>query len=204
MVTNIVLTGVGGQGIIFVSRVLAESAKAANLGVYVGEVHGMSQRGGTVTSFIRIGDVHSSLVPAGETTILLGMEIGETYRAKQYISRNTWVVTNNRRIVPLSVSKDGAVYPQPAEIEGALRELSDNVLCLDAAKIAKASGAAIAENAAMLGAVVSTGGLPISKEVVREELLKRVKGKWQEQNLKAFRGGLKLGQQLLAAKHQKS
>jgi len=193
MNTNIVITGVGGQGAILVSHILAEAAKESGLTVYVGEVHGMAQRGGTVITYVRMGDVYSSLVAEGEATILLGLEIGESYRAKKYISPDTWVVTNKRKIIPLSVTRTGAVYPEVEEIESALRKYCKNLLSVDATNIAEESGNIISENIVMLGVMVSTNILPVNKEVIEGVLLRRIPEKWHEVNLKAFRTGFKKG-----------
>ena len=196
--TNIVITGVGGQGIILVSHILADSAKASGLSVYVGEVHGMAQRGGVVHTYVRIGDIYSSLVPEGEADIVLSLEMGEAYRARNYLNSESWVITNQRRIIPLSVVKGDADYPEAEEIEKALDGLGERTLSVDATKLARESGSEIAENVVMLGIMVATGVLPIEEEMIKEAIVDRVKEEWKEVNLKAFAAGLQKGQDLIA------
>ena len=190
---NIVITGVGGQGIISATKLIASAAKQSGYNVYVGEVHGMAQRGGSVVSSVRIGDVHSSLVSEGEATILLGMEIGEALRAQNYLSSESWVVTNKRKIIPLNITRSDNEYPNLTDIENQLKATTDKFISVDAKETAEKSGAVITENVVMLGVMASTDVLPIDKEVFLDVLDKEMKEGYKEVNKRAFKAGFEKG-----------
>jgi len=190
---NIVITGVGGQGIISATKLIASAAKQSGYNVYVGEVHGMAQRGGSVVSSVRIGDVHSSLVSEGEATILLGMEIGEALRAQNYLSPDSWVVTNKRKIIPLNITRSDNEYPNLTDIENQLKSTTDKFISVEAKGTAEKSGAVITENVVMLGVMASTDVLPIDKEVFLDVLDKEMKEGYIEINKRAFKAGFEKG-----------
>lgn len=186
---NLVITGVGGQGILSAANLIASAAKKSGHNVYVGEIHGMAQRGGSVISSVRIGDVHSSLVSEGEATVLLGMEIAESLRAKDYISSESWIVTNKRKIVPLNITRSGNKYPDINKIEEDLKSVTNKFISIDARKIAEKSGAVITENVVMLGLLASTSVLPIEKDVFLDVIDSEMKEQYIEVNKKAFKAG---------------
>ncbi len=194
MVHNIVITGVGGQGTLLVAHILAQAANEVGHTVHVGEVHGMAQRGGNVISYVRIGQVYSSLISPGEASLLLGLELGETYRALRYASEETWIVSSIRRIMPITVSTMDVEYPDQKEIIKAIEDLTANFLYVDALELARESGAAIAENIVLLGALLATGILPINLEQVEKIIQQRVPAQWQEANEKALHKGFEEGE----------
>ncbi|MBN1425552.1 indolepyruvate oxidoreductase subunit beta [Candidatus Fermentibacteria bacterium] len=150
--TNIRLATVGGQGGILASSVIAQTAFDARFVVKKREVHGMSQRGGVVTSDVRFGaTVHSPMVPEGAVDILLGFEQGEALRAVHDLKPEGIVIVNTQIIVPPIVATGKASYPEnPLE---ALRRSVARVYALDALRLAEEAGSAKAVSTVMVGAL---------------------------------------------------
>lgn len=187
---SIVLTGVGGQGVITGANILGKAAVNAKVGVFVSEIHGMAQRGGAVVCTVRMGDVSSPLLPAGTADVLLSMEPVEALRNICYVNKNTKVITDINPVIPFTVAVGGEQYPKVQEI---IKELSAHadVYAIDALKIAKDAGAVITKNTVMLGALAASGVLPFKPEVLLETILEGVSEKYKEVNKKAFERGMK-------------
>jgi len=117
METNIIISGVGGQGNLLASQILAKAAMNRGYRVRIGETHGMAQRGGAVTSHVRIGDVYGALVPEGRCDYLLGFEPVEALRQIRYMKKDGVAVVNEKPVVPVTVSIGDAVYPDPEKRE---------------------------------------------------------------------------------------
>jgi indolepyruvate ferredoxin oxidoreductase beta subunit len=188
-ITNILLAGVGGQGILLASEILAEAFMLAGYDVKKSEIHGMSQRGGSVVSHVRFGDrVFSPVVPEGEGDILFGFELMETYRYLSLLRPGAKVVTNNFCISPPSVLLGQQSYP------GGLAEkisvIFPDFLLVDGLKLAAEAGNAKAANTVLLGAV--SRKLEIQEDIWLTALEKMVPGKALEVNLKAFQMGRSL------------
>lgn len=184
--TNIVITGVGGQGVIMASYVLSQAAMADGFDVKQSEVHGMSQRGGSVLSHLRFGEkVWSPLVAQGTTDILLSFEPLEALRYINWLRPGGKLVYNTLRVNPSTVSSGLAEYP--ADIHDQIRQSWDNVVAIDANALALAAGNAKAANMVMLGAV--SGGLPFKDETWENIIAAVVPPKTVEANMRAFRLG---------------
>lgn len=184
--TNIVITGVGGQGVIMASYVLSQAAMADGFDVKQSEVHGMSQRGGSVLSHLRFGEkVWSPLVAQGTTDILLSFEPLEALRYINWLRPGGKLVYNTLRVNPSTVSSGLAEYP--ADIHDQIRQSWDNVVAIDANALALAAGNAKAANMVMLGAV--SGGLPFKDETWEKIIAAVVPPKTVEANMRAFRLG---------------
>jgi indolepyruvate ferredoxin oxidoreductase beta subunit len=183
---NIVIAGVGGQGVLLASKVLAESALASGMDVKQNEVHGMAQRGGSVISFVRIGkEVFSPVVIPGTADILISFEPLEALRYVHYLKPGGILVYNKVTINPSTVASGLAVYP--ADVEAQIAQACPGALGIDALAIAREAGNAKAVNMVMVGAVMKK--LPINAEVV-EGVVKAVsKDKGVDVNLKALNGG---------------
>lgn len=185
-VTNILLTGVGGQGILLASEILAEVFMLAGFDVKKSEIHGMSQRGGSVVSHVRFGDkVFSPVVPEGEGDILLGFELMDTYRHLSLLRPGAKVVSNNYCISPPSVLLGQQKYP-----EGLSEKISERFpgfLLVEGLRLAEEAGNPKAANTVLLGAV--SRKLDIDETVWLAALEKMVPAKAFEVNLKAFRSG---------------
>jgi len=187
---SIVLTGVGGQGVITAANILGKAAVNAKIGVFVSEIHGMAQRGGAVICTVRMGDVSSPLLPSGTADVLLSMEPVEALRNICYVNKKTKIITDINPIIPFTVAVGGEQYPKVKEI---FKELSDHaeLHTIDALKIAKDAGAIITKNTVMLGALAASGILPFKPEVLLDAILEGLPEKYKDVNKKAFEGGMK-------------
>lgn len=183
---NIVIAGVGGQGVLLASKVLAESALASGMDVKQNEVHGMAQRGGSVISFVRIGkEVFSPVVIPGTADILISFEPLEALRYVHYLKPGGILVYNRVTINPSTVASGLAVYP--ADVEAQITTACPGALGIDALSIAREAGNAKAVNMVMVGAVMKK--LPINAQVVEGVVRAVSKNKGVDVNLKALNGG---------------
>ncbi len=188
--TNIVIVGVGGQGILTSSQVIGRAAMTKGLDVFMSEVHGMAQRGGVVVTTVKLGEkVYSPLIGDGDADIVLGFEPVETFRAVSKASKDTWVITNTAPIVPFTVSTGKQTYPDIEEIFSAVDEVTDKFFKLEARQLAVEAGAAITQNIVMVGALTATGVLPMSKVEMLEAVKKSVPERFRDINEKAFLKG---------------
>jgi indolepyruvate ferredoxin oxidoreductase beta subunit len=183
---NIVIAGVGGQGVLLASKVLAESALASGMDVKQNEVHGMAQRGGSVISFVRIGkEVFSPVVIPGTADILISFEPLEALRYIHYLKPGGMLVYNTVTINPSTVASGMATYP--ADVEEQIRKACPGALGINALAIAREAGNAKAVNMVMVGAVMKK--LPINPQVIEGVVGVVSKDKGIAVNLKALKGG---------------
>ena len=187
---NIVLTGVGGQGVITAANILGKTAVKAGLNVYVSEIHGMAQRGGTVDCTVRIGDVSSALVANGTADVILSTEPIETLRYIKYSNKKTKIITDVTPMIPFTVSTGLEEYPNLDKIFQELKKYGV-LYKIDAVKIAKEAGSILTKNTVMLGALAGLGILPFKPELLLETILENIPNKYKEMNKKAFEAGLK-------------
>lgn len=188
-ITNILLVGVGGQGILLASEILAEACMLAGHDVKKSEIHGMSQRGGSVVSHVRFGrEVFSPIVPEGEGDILFGFELLETYRSLPLLRKGGYVVANDLRILPPAVLLGQEPYPDdlPQRISGKFPDF----LLVDGQTLAAEAGNVRAANTVLLGAV--SRRLPIAEEYWLAALEKMVPPKAVSINVTAFNKGRSL------------
>lgn len=184
---NILITGVGGQGVILMSELLGKAAVADGLRVRGSEILGMAVRGGSVTSIIRLGDeVYGPLIPMGKCDALVGMEPSEALRNIAYLSNANSVIINTAVTIPFSVSVGESKYPSLAEILKKLSQASDRVIQLDAAKLAQQAGKLLTTNIVMLGALFGTELLPIKMATIKETIQAHFPAKMAPLNTKAF------------------
>ncbi|MDR0541591.1 MAG: indolepyruvate oxidoreductase subunit beta [Dysgonamonadaceae bacterium] len=187
MKTDIILAGVGGQGILSVAAVIGEAALEDNLYMKQAEVHGMSQRGGDVQSHLRIGNrpIASDLIPLGQADIIISLEPMEALRYLPYLKKDGWIVTHSK---PFENIPD---YPELAQIMQAYETLPHKVI-LNAEQIAKDLGAPRSENMVLLGAASPYLPMDFSK---LENGIRRIFGKKGnevvEMNLRALEAGKK-------------
>ena len=180
---NILIVGVGGQGSLLASRIFGCYYMSRGLDVKVSEVHGMSQRGGSVITYVRSGRrVDSPLVPQGEADLLIGLELLETLRWLDHVKQDGAVVVNTRRILPMPVITGAMRYP--LDIEVAIRESGRRVVALDALALAKQAGDIRAVNVALIGAAAKL--METSQADWNEALTACIKPQFLEANLKAF------------------
>jgi indolepyruvate ferredoxin oxidoreductase beta subunit len=188
--TSIVLTGVGGEGVVTAANLLGKAAIKAKLNVFVSEIHGMAQRGGSVSCTIRIGNVSGPLVASGTADAILSSEPVETLRYIQYSNKNTKIITSINPVIPFTVSVGAEEYPN---IDLIFKELSNygELYKIDVVKIAKDAGALVTKNIVLLGALAALDVLPFKSEILLETILENVPPKYRDINKKAFESGLK-------------
>jgi indolepyruvate ferredoxin oxidoreductase beta subunit len=185
--TSVVLSGVGGQGILLAGEVLATAAMNSGFDVKKSEVHGMAQRGGSVVAHVRFGEkVYSPMAKLGEVDYLLAFERLEALRYLPMLKPGGTVVMNDQRIVPLSVTFGAGTYPE--KVEQMLAERAKAVEVIPALEIARELGNANVVNLVMLGALSTF--LPFSAEVWDKSLEEGVPKKFLELNKKAFARGV--------------
>jgi len=186
--TNIVLTGVGGQGVITAANILGKAAVNAKKNVFVSEVHGMAQRGGSVICTVRIGDVSSALVPTGKADIIVSTEPIEALRYIKYANKDTKIIADINPVVPYTVSVGGEKYPDINEVFKEI-ETHAKLIKINALKIANDAGARITKNIVMLGALSAADILPFKKEILMDTIIDSFPKKYIEINKKAFQEG---------------
>jgi indolepyruvate ferredoxin oxidoreductase beta subunit len=191
MNTNIVVAGVGGQGSILASHIIAEAAIRASgaekLNVRVGETFGAAMRGGAVASHVRIGAVEGPLVGKGQADMILALEPLEGLRVGiEYVKRGGVAILNKVPFPPVDVKIGAARYPAIEEIVDAFGQLGASVTVMDATELAIKAGTAKAMNVVMLGAAFASGLLPFDEEAMIGAIKERVPPKFLKANLKAF------------------
>jgi len=187
---NVLLVGVGGQGILTTSAILARSALKAGINVLTAETHGMAQRGGSVEVHVRFGDVDSPLIPYGSADVVVALEAVEALRYAQYMNENTIVLINNRAIIPPTVSTGSADYPEIDEILERLRKVTKNIKLVNASKIAEEVANTVqATNVVVIGMLAKLIDLPFGLDVIESALKEVLPEKLVEGNLKALKAG---------------
>ncbi|HBT78440.1 MAG TPA: indolepyruvate oxidoreductase subunit beta [Planctomycetaceae bacterium] len=186
MTTSVVFVGVGGQGILLASEIIAQAAVVAGFDVKTNEVHGMAQRGGSVVAQVRYGKkVYSPLIPRRTASVLGALEVVESLRWTDYLAADAFAVVSSQRIVPVTVSGGAATYPELNET--VLSRYFSNLVYLDAVEKATELGNAKASNVLLLGAMSTRLHLP--REAWEEAIRSSVKPKFVEINLRAFEAG---------------
>ncbi len=187
--TNILIVGVGGQGTLLTSRIIAQVAVQMGYDVKVSEVHGMAQRGGSVVSQVRYGKkIYSPIIKKGDADIILAFEKVESARWLDYLKSDGMVIINNERVNPLPVLSGKVKYPDNIneKVAGCLKD----TVMVDATDIAVRCGNARAANVVLVGMLCKAIGLP--EEEVEKAIRAIVPAKALEVNLIAFRKGMEL------------
>jgi indolepyruvate ferredoxin oxidoreductase beta subunit len=187
---NIALTGVGGQGVVTAANILGKAAVKTGINVFVSEVHGMAQRGGTVNCTVRFGDVSGPLIPNGSADAILSMEPSEALRYIHYSNKKTKIITDIEPVIPFTVATGDGKYPDIEKIFIELKKYG-KIYKIDAAKLAKEAGAIITKNVVMLGALAGANVLPYKPHFLLEVILQSVPKKYIDINKKAFELGFK-------------
>lgn len=180
--TSIMIVGVGGQGTLLASKLLGNVLLSQGYDVKVSEVHGMSQRGGSVVTYVRFGEkVYSPVVDLGEADYILSFELLESARWIGYLKKGGRLITNTHRTPPMPVITGAAEYP--SNIEARLRELAD-VTALEAMPLAERAGSAKAVNVVLVG--VLSRSMDIPEENWLRAIEETVPPKFVELNRRAF------------------
>jgi len=189
---NIIIGGVGGQGVVLMSELLGNAAVRSGIQVRGSEVLGMAQRGGSVFSNIRLGHgVASALTPEGRCDVLIAVEPSEALRNIQYLGKSSVVVVNTRTVLPFTVFLGKSGYPTLKQILAGLKKVTDRVITVDAAGLAEKAGSLQSMNVVMLGALYGTGLVPVDTDTAREVIRGRFPARAADTNLKAFELGYK-------------
>jgi indolepyruvate ferredoxin oxidoreductase, beta subunit len=187
---NILFSGVGGQGILLASEVTALGLLAAGYDVKKSEVHGMAQRGGSVTAQLRYGrKVYSPLIEPGCADIQVAFEMMEAVRYLPYLHRGSKVIVNTQKILPPAVATGQTTYPE--QILTKLIEREIEVVQVDAFDIAREVGEIRTANVVMVGAM--SAFLPVDGAVFEQVIHARVPKKFREVNLQAYKAGRAAG-----------
>ena len=183
---NIMIVGVGGQGSLLASKLLGHLLLSQGYDVKVSEVHGMSQRGGSVVTYVRYGDkVYSPVIDKGEADYIVSFEILEAARWLPFLKKDGQIVTNTQQIDPMPVITGAAEYPE--NLVSKLKETGAKVDALDCLSLAEQAGSAKAVNIVLLGRLSHYFDLP--EEAWMKSLEANVPPKFLEMNKKAFELG---------------
>ena len=183
---NIVLCGVGGQGTILASRLMAGAAMVSGIPIRTAETIGMAQRGGSVFSHLRLGpDVHSPMIAPGEADCILSFEPAEAVRMLPYLRRGGTVITAVEPVYPVSSLTGGPAYDRDAIME-ALQRADARVICVDTRKALEALGNDKVTNVVMLGAAAQSGAIGLTREAIADAIRRMLPEKVQAINQKAL------------------
>ena len=185
---NIMIVGVGGQGTLLASKLLGKILLTKGYDVKVSEVHGMSQRGGSVVTYVRYGDkVYSPIIDKGEADIILSFEMLEAARWLEFLKEGGTIITNTQQTNPMPVITGAAEYPD--ELDKKIKAMGINAECFDALSLANEAGSSKAVNLVLLGKV--SNYFDFSEEDWMNAIETSVPPKFLEINKKAFELGKK-------------
>lgn len=185
-VKSVLIVGVGGQGTLLASRLLGNALLSRDYDVKVSEVHGMSQRGGSVVTYVRYGEsVFSPIIEQGEADLILSFEALEAARFLPYLKKGGKIIVNTQQIDPMPVVTGNAVYPE--DVIGQIKSLGVEVISADALSLAEQAGSVKAVNVVLMGMLAKQ--TDIEKQVWLDTVEQTVPPKFLELNLKAFELG---------------
>lgn len=182
------IVGVGGQGTLLASRILGNIAIRGGYDVKVSEVHGMSQRGGSVVTYVKYGEkVNSPIIDKGEADIILAFETLEAYRALPWLKKGGHMIANSQQINPMPVITGAAKYP-----ENILKKLDEKVSLteIDALSLAERAGSVKTVNVVLIGVLAKNMDIPYEEWI--ETIRETVPPKFLDMNMKAFELGYSL------------
>lgn len=183
---NMYICGVGGQGIIKTSIIIGEAAMNQGLNVVMSEIHGMSQREGSVSTELKIGNYKSPIIPKHSAHMILSFEPLETLRAIPKANQDTKIITNTTPIIPYLQNKN---YPNIEHLISTLKDNYKNTQPLDANKLAINTGNILSLNMVMLGAAIADNNFPLSKKNIIESMKNNLNPKFHKLNLNAIEEG---------------
>jgi indolepyruvate ferredoxin oxidoreductase beta subunit len=196
-----IICGVGGQGIVLLSNIVGGACADSNLRIVTGEQHGLSQRSGSVSIHLRIGEsVRSPLIPVGMADAIVSLEAIETLRYIEYLKESGLILMNSMVARPVTesaklVKEKKTGYFEKEDAEKKLRQVTSNILVLDALDLAKQAGNPLTENVVLLGALSVFESFPVPPETIRQSISRTVPQKAKDANLKAFELGAKVSQE---------
>ncbi|NLG93111.1 MAG: indolepyruvate oxidoreductase subunit beta [Clostridiales bacterium] len=189
MTVNCILSGVGGQGTVLASKLIAQAAMDKGQNARTAETIGMAQRGGCVVSHVRIGDkIHSPMIPKHSADVIIGFEPAEAVRCLPYLKKGGVVVVSRKAIRPVTTSLGESSY-NGSEMIACLQKEAAKLIVVDGEKICEDCGSAKVLNVALLGAACASGMLGLSMDELKNAISKRVKPQFIEINSKALEKG---------------
>jgi len=190
MKLDLIFTGVGGQGVVVLSDIFCEAAVLDGFDVAKAEIHGMAQRGGSISAHVRIGDkVLSPLIERGKGDIIVGFEILEAARSLPMLKDKGTAVVNTKYIPPNSTLQGSAKPLAPDDLMALIRKKAKNVFEIDGIGIANKLGNPLVVNTVLLGAVSAISENPIKQASFQQAISSRLKEKYVKLNLEAFKQG---------------
>lgn len=191
---DILIAGVGGQGTVLASRLIAAAAMEQGAFVRTAETIGMAQRGGSVVSHVRIAaEELSPLIPLAKAALIIAFEPAEAVRSLERLAPGGRCIVNTKPIYPISVTLQGASYPL-AEIQSHIQKQAPDSFFLDASALAQKAGGEKALNIVLLGAAIGFGLLPISLKQMADTIAQTVPTRFQEMNQRALQTGFAAAQ----------
>lgn len=186
MTKNIVLCGVGGQGTVLASKLIAAAAMKKGISVMSAETIGMAQQGGSVFSHIRLGEhLHSPMIAKRTADIIIGFEPAEAVRMLPYLKDNGQVIVSSHAIMPVTSTLSGADY-DGKEIILYLKKVVNNLLVVDSEKACHELGSSKVLNILLLGAAISSGALGLTEEEIQDAIKERLPEKFHDLNYRAL------------------
>ena len=195
---DIVMAGVGGQGVMLASRILGRAAQLEGYKVSITVTRGLAQRGGSVVNFVRFyrdGEMVSPIIPMGKADILVGFEMLESLRRLMYLRKEGIVILNVREIHPINVKMQRDNYPREKDIISAMSKIARSVYTINAREIARTIGNPRAENIVILGFLTGLRIIPITRDSIVNAIKVLIPEKYMESNLRAFEMGLRKGKE---------
>ena len=189
---NCLLCGVGGQGVVLASKLIAYAAMEKGLNVRTSETIGMSQRGGSVVTHVRMGEtVHSPMIPKGSADVIMAFEPAEAVRNLSYLKEDGVMVVDKKAVKPVTATLGQSKYDGQEELLY-LQEKVKNLYIIDGHAICEEAGSSKVLNVVLLGVALGSGVLDIQLEEMKEEIKKHVKPQFVEMNIKALELGAKV------------
>lgn len=183
---NILLCGVGGQGTVLASKLIAAAAMKKGLSVMSAETIGMAQRGGSVFSHIRIGDnLHSPMIATGTADILIGFEPGETVRMLPYLKKDGQVIVSSHAIIPVTAVLSNGSY-DPEAMLAYLKQTVAHLLVIDTEEACLTLGSSKILNILLLGAAIESGALGLTESEIKDAIKERLPERFHELNFQAL------------------
>lgn len=196
MKLNVVIVGVGGQGILTTSGILARAAMKAGINVVTAETHGMAQRGGSVEVHVRLGDVKAPLIPEGHADVMIALEPSEALRYSKFLNEKSMVILNTRKIIPPSVTAGSGKYPELDEILAELKKITPRVIAVNASEIAEKAGNVLSANVVVIGMLLGYFPMPFQLEHVEEVIREVMPERIVDLNLKALKMGYRVAKSI--------
>lgn len=183
---NILLCGVGGQGTVLASKLIAAAAMKKGLSVMSAETIGMAQRGGSVFSHIRIGDnLHSPMIATGTADILIGFEPGETVRMLPYLKKDGQVIVSSHAIIPVTAVLSNGSY-DPEAMLAYLKQTVAHLLVIDTEEACLTLASSKILNILLLGAAIESGALGLTESEIKDAIKERLPERFHELNFRAL------------------